>query len=277
MSDTYDADANSKGCFDLCISSLRERLEKSRVVIGDAVLYQEDCRFVLPTLHGIDHIITDPPYEDELHSAFGKISRKDGQEMIKALEFGGINADRAGLAAEFARISQGWAIIFCIAEGVRAWRDDLQAAKAKWDTPLAWVKPDASPRFNGQGAARGFECAVTAWCGKGHRSWNGGGKRGVFTHLVNGDRPGGHPTEKPFGLMRELVALYTNHGQTVLDPFMGSGTTGVACVKLGRKFIGIEQDAKHFATAVRRITEAYKQPDFFVSPPEKKPEQMSLV
>lgn len=271
------ADKNSAGCFNVAIGALRERLEASRVIIGDCTLYHEDCGFILPTLCNVDHVITDPPYEDELHEAIGRIRRKDGQEMISTLGFGGINADRSNIAASLVRVSAGWALIFCLAEGVRAWRDDLQAANAKYDTCLAWVKPDAAPRFNGQGAARGFECVVTAWCGKGYRAWNGGGKRGVFTHMVNGDRPGGHPTEKPVGLMRELVWLYSMPGQTILDPFMGSGTTGVACVNLGRKFVGIERDPKHFASACKRIERAYAQGDLFVISPEKQPEQMALV
>ncbi len=207
----------------------------------------------------------------------GRIRRNDGQEMIQDLGFDGINASRAEVSSLVVSVCSGWAILFTLAEGVRAWRDDLQASGAKWDTTLAWVKPDASPRFNGQGAARGFECAITAWCGPGYRTWNGGGRRGVFTHCVNTARQGEHPTEKPVPLMRELVALYTNHGQTILDPFMGSGTTGVACGLLGRRFIGIEMDEKWFGLACKRIEKTYAQPDFFVEAPQPKAEQMSLL
>lgn len=234
--------------------------------IGNATLYLGDCLEILPTLGNVDHVISDPPYEDELHKAIGRIRRSDGQKMIQSLGFPGVNSSRTIVAEAIAKISQGWAVIFCLAEGVRAWRDDLQSAEAKYDTCLAWIKPDSMPRFNGQGAARGFECAVTAWCGPGYRSWNGGGRRGVFTHCVNTGRHGAHPTEKPLPLMRELVSLYSNFGQTVLDPFMGSGTTGVACLKTGRKFIGIERDAKHFDTACERISEAESQPDLFIAP-----------
>ena len=225
-------------------------------IIGPHELWLGDCREILPTLGAVDHIISDPPYEDELHEAMGRIRRNDGQEMVQSLGFDGINTDRPKLAQGFVGASNGWAVVFCLAEGVRAWRDELQAAGAKWDTTLAWVKPDAAPRFNGQGAARGFECAVTCWCGSGYRKWNGGGRRGVFTHNVNGERPGKHPTEKPIGLMLDLVGLYSQYGELVCDPFMGSGTTGVACVKTGRKFIGVEIDPTYFDIAVKRISEA---------------------
>lgn len=245
-------------------------------IIGACEIHLGDCREILPTLGEVDHVISDPPYEDELHEAMGRIRRNDGQQMIDNLGFGGINTDRAALATAFVEAANGWAVVFCLAEGVRAWRDELQAAGAKWDTTLAWVKPDASPRFNGQGAARGFECAITCWCGPGYRKWNGGGRRGVFTHCVNGERPGKHPTEKPIGLMLDLVGLYTQPGQLVLDPFMGSGTTGVASVRLGRRFIGIEVEQKWFDIACRRIEAATAQPDLFIEQP-KKAEQLNLL
>jgi DNA modification methylase len=143
----------------------------------------------------------------------------------------------------------------------------LQAAGAKYDTCLAWVKPDATPRFNGQGAARGFECAVTAYAGKGHKRWNGGGKRGVYVHCVNNpERHGEHPTEKPRRLMAEIIADFTNPDQAVLDPFMGSGTTGVAAVQMGRNFIGIERESKYFDIACKRIEDAQRQGDLFMEP-----------
>ncbi len=244
-------------------------------IIGDCTLYLGDCLDLMPTLGGISHVIGDPPYEDELHEAIGRIRRNDGRRMISSLGFAGINAIRARVAENCVRLSGGWLLLFTLAEGVRAWRDCIQEAGGKWDTTLAWVKPDAAPRFNGQGAARGFECVVSAWCGKGYRKWNGGGRRGVFAHNVNGDRPGGRPTEKPVRLMSELVALYSMPGDTILDPFMGSGTTGVACVKLRRKFVGIEINQKYFDTACRRIADAGRQLELFDAP--DMPRQQNLL
>ena len=247
----------------------------SPVTIGDATLYLGDSLEILPTLGKVGHVVSDPPYEDELHKAVGRIRRNDGREMVADLGFAGVNSRRAAIAAACVAASRGWLILFSLAEGVRAWRDEIQAAGGKWDTCLAWVKPDASPRFNGQGAARGFECAVTAWCGTGYRRWNAGGKRGVYTHCVNTDRHGAHPTEKPVPLMAEILSDYTATEQTILDPFMGSGTTGVACAKLGRKFIGIEMEPRYFDIACRRIEEAYRQPRLFAEPAPK-PLQLTL-
>lgn len=244
--------------------------EPRREVLADGVeLWLGDCLSVVGQIDEIDHTISDPPYEDELHAAVGKINRIrcDGQKTRDDLTFSGINSIRDEVAATLVHVTGGWLILFTLAEGVRAWRDPIQAAGGKWDTTLAWVKPDASPRFNGQGAARGFECAVTAWCGPGYRKWNGGGKRGVYTHCVNTNRQGEHPTEKPLPLMMELVRDFTQPGDLICDPFCGSGTTGIACVKLGRRFIGIERDPKWFDLARRRIRAALDSPDFFVERP----------
>lgn len=243
--------------------------------IGDCTLYLGDSIELLPTL-SVDHVIGDPPYEDELHKAMGRIQRNDGREMVDDLGFDGVNAGRAAIAAAAVSASSGWVILFTLAEGVRAWRDDLQAVKAKWDTTCFWIKPDSSPRFNGQGPARGAECFVTCWAGTGYRRWNGGGKRGVYTHCVNQGRQGEHPTEKPVPLMMEIVADFTRPGETVCDPFMGSGTTGVACAKSGRAFVGIEQNERWFDLSCRRIEEAYRQPKLFAEPIAK-PVQETLA
>jgi DNA modification methylase len=84
-----------------------------------------------------------------------------------------------------------------------------------------------------------------------------------------------HPTQKPLKLM-EWCLSFLPDAETILDPFMGSGTTGVACAKLGRKFIGIELEPKYFDIACKRIEDAYKQPDMFVGPP-KKAQQLEIV
>ncbi len=243
----------------------------------DVTIYLGDCREILPAL-SVDHVVCDPPYEDELHKAFGRsIRRADGREMVTPLSFEGVNQDRGDIAKLMVMSSRGWVIAFTLAEGVRAWRDVLQDAGAKWDTTCFWVKPDASPRFNGQGPARGAECFVTCWAGKGYRSWNAGGKRGVYTHCVNVGRFGAHPTEKPLSLMRDIIADFTLLGQVVCDPFCGSASTGVACVQLGRKFIGIERDEKYFNVSCRRLSDELARPRLPLSPPPTRQKQEALL
>ena len=206
-----------------------------------------------------DHIITDPPYEDVHHDhhARASIRRSDGRPAPRGVNFDGIDAIRDRAALEMVRAARGWVIIFCLAEGVRAWRDALQAAGARWHGTLAWVKPDAAPRFDGTGPARGFECIACAWAGSGRRRWNRGGGRGVYTCLTE---KGGHAAAKPIALMTALAGDFTRPGQVICDPFMGSGTTGLAALRLGRRFCGIEMDRETFNTAEARLAAARRAP-----------------
>jgi hypothetical protein len=247
---------------------------KRKEVIGDCTLYLGDCLEVMPTLGSVDHVICDPPYEDFMHNAKAAANRRirtDGRTEIKPLDFKSINDIRPIVVRLVSEITKAWAIFFCTPEGVAKWADEINQSPMKYKRACTWVKPDSTPQLNGQCPAMGAENFVVAWSGEGFSKWNAGGKRGVYTHLTNPpDRTGLHPTEKPIKLMAEILRDFTNAYETILDPFMGSGTTGVACVKLGRKFIGIELDEKYFEIACRRIEEAYKQPDLFISAPKYK-------
>ena len=237
------------------------------VTIGNCRIINGDCLEVMAILEPVSHVISDPPYEQlmqDLHAKV-KLRRTDGGAERKALTFAGINEIRKPLLTEVKRINNGWLLAFCNVEGVWFWRKEIISADLKFKTTCIWVKPDATPKLNGQGPALAYECITTTWCGKGHARWNAGGKRGVYTHITNQrDRDGRHPTEKPVPLMQELLADFTNPGETILDPFMGSGTTGVACARMGRKFIGIEMDPKYFDVACERIEKAYAQGDMFL-------------
>lgn len=90
------------------------------------------------------------------------------------------------------------------------------------------------------------------------------------------DEKAGHPTQKPVKLMQWCLSFLPDGIETILDPYMGSGTTGVACAKMGRKFIGIELDEDYYNISIKRITEAYNSPDLFVPAPIK-PEQVTLI
>ena len=246
--------------------------------IGDCRLILGDCLEVLPTLGPVNHCISDPPYEAVMQSRWGVLSSQAPSSHVRheSLGFDAIDAMRADVTRAIVRAVDGWAVLFCMAEGVRAWRDEIEAAGARYKRAMVWVKPDAMPQFNGQGPSVGHEMMVSAWCGPGKSRWAGGGRPGTFT--FNKNTPGGasHPTQKPLPLMSELVRLFSFAGETILDPFMGSGTTLVACAKLGRSGIGIEVDPGHFETACKRVEEAYRQPDFFVEPP-KTAEQLDML
>lgn len=87
----------------------------------------------------------------------------------------------------------------------------------------------------------------------------------------------GHPTQKPVNLMKWCINFLPRNDRPILDPFMGSGTTLVACAKMGRKGIGIELDPDYFDIACRRVEEAYKQPDLFQEVKNERPEQATML
>lgn len=240
----------------------------SRVeTIGRATLMLGDCLEIMPTLGKVAHIVCDPPYEASLHAAKAHLSnlRKDSGPELKEIDFAAVDDIRAPFVDLAVEQCEGWLIAFCTVEGVAKWANAINPSPLKYKRACAWVKPDSTPQLNGQGPAQGYECFVTAWAGTGHARWNAGGKRGVYTHCVNGpERDGRHPTEKPRRLMAEILGDFTNPEETILDPFMGSGTTGVAAVQMGRKFIGIERDERYFQIACDRIEKAQRQGDFFV-------------
>ncbi|EEE37605.1 DNA methylase [Rhodobacteraceae bacterium KLH11] len=229
-------------------------------VIGDCRLILGDAMQVMPELGAVDHLISDPPYEQSLHDAKNSAARRhrtDGRAELSGLDFAGIDEIRDEFTELSSAICNGWFVVFCTIEGVAKWADVINPSEMKYKRGCIWIKPDSTPQLNGQGPAQGAECFVTAWSGSGYARWNARGKRGVYTHLTNPpDRHGGHPTEKPWRLMKEMILDFTNPGQLILDPFMGSGTTLVAAALTGRRAIGVELNPKYFDMACLRVAKA---------------------
>ncbi|MFA6904444.1 MAG: DNA methyltransferase [Gallionellaceae bacterium] len=251
------------------------------VIIGNATLYLGDCMEVLQMLPMVDACITDPPYEAEAHTKGRRLLGKQ-EGGARTVEYGALDFDRmtdelrgqSTMAA--AALCNGWMLTFCQAEAVSLWRDAHELAGAKYKRAMVWIKPDGAPQFTGDRPGMGYESIVASWCGSGRSKWNGGGRHGVFTHAQRDNKnQKEHMTQKPIALMEELVSLFTNFGQTILDPFMGSGTTGVSAVQMGRKFIGIEREPKYFDIACKRIEDAQRIQDMFIEQP--KPKQTSML
>jgi len=205
----------------------------------------------------VDAVITDPPYGAEVHSPVRAARNAEGYLSVFDMPFEQLDSLDIGQLASFASIHcNGWMLTFCQAEQLVQWRDEATVFGVRYVVPMVWIKPDAKPNFSGAGPGVGHENIATFWCGDGPQHWNGGGKVGVFHH-TRGRREGTrHPTEKPVPLMKELIRLFTDPGDIVFDPFMGAGSTGVAALELGRRFIGIEKNPEYFTEADRRIREA---------------------
>ena len=240
---------------------------------GRVRLILGDCREVLPTLGKVDAVVTDPPYSKTTHDgARGRGATTGGRHIL--VDFAPITDDEFVLfMRDLTEIAGRWVVLTCDPRhAVAAGRAGLPVIRMG-----VWTKADPAPQFSGDRPAVGWEM-VLMMHREGRKRWNGGGKPAVWrTNIVKND--GGHPSQKPLDLISDFVRLFSDHAETILDPFMGSGTTGVACVKLGRKFIGIEIEPKYFDIARRRIEDAVSRPDLFLSvcDPEPKPKQEVLI
>lgn len=233
-------------------------------------LVHGDNREVLPGLPdgSVAHVITDPPYEAAAHTQGRRQKAHDPHgardaagwthKIVSApLPFPAISeVDRQAVSSELARLAARWLVVFCQTEATHKWSEALLVGGGVTKRIGVWVKPDGQPQFSGDRPGCGFESIVFAHA-KGRSRWNGGGRVAVFTHnkQESGDSRFGveHPTRKPLSLMLELVELFTDPDDIVLDPFAGSGTTGVACLRLGRRFIGCELDPRYAAIATERL------------------------
>lgn len=231
-------------------------------------IYNANCLDVLPTLERVDHVITDPPYEAEAHT-LGRRARPKGGGSIamgRPLDFTAISeSERIAAGRLMACLSRGWLLVFCQVEAAMAWRDAL--APAKYMRTQIWRKPDGAPQFTGDRPGMGYESIVTCWAGEGRSRWNGGGRHGVYEYMTAKSEE--HMTEKPLALMVELVSLFTDRGDLVLDPFGGSMTTAVACKRLGRRCISIELEEKWCAAGAQRVEDTQEEIDFDLYPREE--------
>jgi hypothetical protein len=219
------------------------------VIIGDATLYCGDCREILPTLGRVDAVVTDPPYGTGCAPRGGKTAGSISFDGVPDLPWDRLDVSWIELVSQYTAIAA-----FCHPATAPTLGSKMQS-----DGLLIYVKSNPSP------FGTSIEACVTR--GFGRRSPQHIEAYNAFNGQV-------HPTQKPLEVM-EFVCRRAPAG-LVLDPFMGSGTTGVACAKLGRKFIGIEIEPKYFDIACRRIEQAYKQPDMFVTPPAKPVQEAML-
>lgn len=220
-----------------------------------------------------DHVITDPPYDDRTQSSIrhGKQSKKTICAETK-LDFASANdVRRARWARWIATATRGWAGVFTDFESADKWRRELEAAGLVYVRPALWIrsgedlvenvriKTSGAPQFTGDRPPTGFEVIILAHKGR-RMSWTGNFKEpAIYTHpVVRGDGRV-HQTQKPLGLMLDILRNVGKPGQVICDPFTGSGTTQVAAKILGMRSVGIELSAKHADYARRRIAAAQPQ------------------
>lgn len=225
--------------------------------VSDHVVHLGDCLAGLRTLadDSVDVCVTDPPYETEAHEN-GKRQNPTADRAVRVVDDGIdflaiTESQRLEAAAQIARVAVKLALVFCQVEAVHLWRAAFAEHKLIYRRTIPWVKPDAMPSLHGRWPGQAFE-ALTLFVRSGQRVPLGGKAR-YYEHTRERGEIRAHPTAKPLELMRQIVKDFTLPSGLVLDPFAGSGTTGVACKMLGRRFIGWELNPTYHAIATRRI------------------------
>jgi DNA modification methylase len=219
------------------------------VQIGAATLYLGDCLEILPTLDKVDAVVTDPPYGLGDWNNRGTNAKRPFDSDITQLWDVKITQAHVDVLRDASRHQVIW--------GGNYFCNMLPATKQMF----VWNKGIRNMHFN--------DCEI-AWCSQFREACR------VFDYSPSAAEAKEHPTQKPVALMKWCIEKLPDDSHTILDPFMGSGTTGVACAKLGRKFIGIEIEPKYFDIACERIDKAYAQPDLFIEPPEQSPVQLTM-
>ncbi|WP_412033917.1 DNA-methyltransferase [Mesorhizobium sp. B263B2A] len=231
-------------------------------IIGDCRLILGDCLEVLPLLGGGMAVVSDPPYGIAFaHGGNDNSGIGGGRYATKFAKVAIEGDDRPFDPLPLTSVGSD-----CILWGANHFADRLPASSS-W---LIWDKRAASGHTND------FADCEMAWT-------NLQNVARVFRHHWDGMMKASergvsrvHPTQKPIVLMEWCIGMVDQEA-TILDPYMGSGTTGVACAKLGRKFIGIEIDEDYFNIACERIRKAYAQPDMFIEPRAPEPKQEALL
>jgi len=238
---------------------------------GDVTLYLGDCLEVLPTLAAgsVDAVVTDPPYSsggafraDRSQTTATKYVQTDSQFTCRT-EFGGDNRDQRSFLA-WATMWLSWLyrigvpgatiMVFTDWRQLPTMTDAIQCGGYVWRNLVTWWKPG----IRMQRGRFSLSAEYVIYGSRGVPLEGESSPQNVLAFQpVNGDDKE-HIAEKPVDLLKSLVSV-TPQGATVLDPFMGSGTTGVACVQTGRKFIGIEIDPGYFEIARKRIEQAQMQ------------------
>jgi site-specific DNA-methyltransferase (adenine-specific)/modification methylase len=260
----YDPADNSRKSYDLAIQTMREKLNSfRREQIGDCTLYLGDCRELLPLLPKVDAVVTDPPYGiGYARGAGGKGHRAKTANHTP-------DHDGRVIAGDDQPFDPAPWLAF---PNVIMWGANHYAARLPHGQWLAWNKLGSSEPWDD------FSDVEFAWRNKRAADrifsllW-----KGAFKAPSQADQIRVHPTQKPVALMTWCLGFIPD-ARTILDPFMGSGTTGVACARAGRRFIGVEIDPVYFDIACKRIRDAYAQPDMFVEQAKAKPaEQLDML
>lgn len=229
-------------------------------------LYHGDCLEIMPTLDKADAVIADPPYNiskaSNLHTMKDRVNKRVGTDFGEwDVGFDNTNwiacvsdlmVDGASLLA-----FNGWTMATIV-------NDIATNNGLVYKDTLVWKKTNPMPRNRDRRFVSNIEMMQLFVTKKGRWTFNRQSDKYDGCVMEFASESGGgfkryHPTQKPIKMIEKIILTISNDGDTILDPFMGSGTTGVACVNLNRNFIGIEKEEKYFNIAKKRIEEAERK------------------
>lgn len=223
-------------------------------------LYNDDCIKVMKDIpdESVDLILTDPPYKMN-HSTGGCTNMEMKNKWNGNIKAGNIVVDFNTDIKFYTWIPEIFRIlkpkshcyIFCNDKNIQEMLNELEKAGFKESNLLVWVKNNATPN---RYYMKNVEFVIFCYKGGAKPITNMGSKCAVSVNNIHGKNKL-HPTEKPVELLSSYILNSTNENDVVFDPFMGSGSTGVACINNGRNFIGIEIDKRYFDIAKKRISE----------------------
>lgn len=212
-------------------------------------LYLGDWREVLPKDTMVDHVITDPPYTAHVQSRM-RSANTTSSIICKSVSAGFEHLEDFSHVVPLIQMARRWSIFFCALEQLGDYRN---ASIEHWIRSGIYRKKRAVPQFSGDRPGNSCE-GLAIFHAKGKKRWNGKGTHAFWEAMPEnrgGEFP--HPTKKPMELCTRLITLFTLEGETVLDPYAGSGAIGAACLALGRNYIAVEKDPEHFETLKRRF------------------------
>lgn len=225
-------------------------------------LYKGDCFELLKQIKNntIDLVLIDPPYEVSRDTNFakGKIKGTDVDRFRVSMNFGDWDNNFTGLdivIKECYRILKKGGTLICFYDlwKITVLKEYFETAKFNQIRFIEWIKTNPVPLNSKTNyLTNSREIALVGVKG-GKPTFNSEYDNGIYKHPICHDKDRFHPTQKPLSLIEELVLKHSNEGDLVLDCFMGSGTTGVACKKLNRNFIGMEINETYFNKAKERI------------------------
>ncbi len=226
-------------------------------------IYHGDCRDMLPHIASVDHAIFDPPYSQHVHSKSmrGASGWKGPISESREMGFDALTPDVLRAVAQWcSHFVPRWSAAFSDTESAHLWREAFEGEGLDYIRTAFWHKVGGAPQFTGDRPAVACE-AITLAHPSGRKRWNGGGKHGIYSVPIVLNRGASatewrcHTTQKPEELMAQLVVDFTDYGETILDPFMGSGTTLISAKRLGRRAIGIEREEKYCEIAAKRLSQ----------------------